>query len=180
MIAARDTTIAALQNKLEQSESRERQLEQQGRDNEEKVMSELAVKIKTSEMFQLRLEESKQLVEDRNKTIEGLMDRLDAQQRLIESRDQVIDQLKAMKNLDSGADELVSTLREQLEAMNNKVEKAVDEGERARREVSALKRELEEKNEIIAAKDKVCILLWLSLLLSVSFCCVAYTKCVAT
>ena len=118
-------------------------------------MHELAVKIKTAEGFQLKLEESKQLLEDRNKTVEGLMDRLDAQKRLIESRDQVIDQLKAMKNLDSGADELVGTLREQLEAMNLRVEKSVDEAERAKREVLALKKELEEKDDLISSAEKV-------------------------
>ena len=132
-----------------------RQLEQQGRDNEEKVMSELAVKIRAAEGFQLKLEECKQLLEDRNKTIEGLMDRLDAQKRLIDSRDQVIDQLKAMKNLDSGADELVSTLREQLEAMSGKLEQSVDETEKTKNEVRALKKELEEKSELIASAEKV-------------------------
>ena len=132
-----------------------RRLEQQGRDNEEKVMHELAVKIRAAEGFQLKLEETKQLLEDRNKTVEGLMDRLDAQKRLIETRDQVIDQLKAMKNLDSGADELVGTLREQIEAMNARVEKSVDEARRAKREISALKKELEEKSELIASAEKV-------------------------
>ena len=155
MLAKKDGIIQNLEKRLQESEGLVRQLEQQGRDNEEKVMHELAVKIKTAEGFQLKLEESKQQLEDRNKTIEGLMDRLDAQKRLIESRDQVIDQLKAMKNLDSGADELVGTLREQLEAMNGRVEKAVDEADRAKREVSALKKELDEKRELIAAAEKV-------------------------
>lgn len=155
LLAKKDGIIQNLEKRLQESEGLVRQLEQQGRDNEEKVMHELAVKIKTAEGFQLKLEESKQQLEDRNKTIEGLMDRLDAQKRLIESRDQVIDQLKAMKNLDSGADELVGTLREQLEAMNGRVEKAVDEADRAKREVSALKKELDEKRELIAAAEKV-------------------------
>ena len=155
MLSKKDGIIQNLEKRLQESEGLVRQLEQQGRDNEEKVMHELAVKIKTAEGFQLKLEESKQQLEDRNKTIEGLMDRLDAQKRLIESRDQVIDQLKAMKNLDSGADELVGTLREQLEAMNGRVEKAVDEADRAKREVSALKKELDEKRELIAAAEKV-------------------------
>lgn len=155
MLAEKDNTIQTLQNRLKESESAVRQLEQQGRDNEEKVMSELAVKIRTAEGFQLKLEECKQLLEDRNKTIEGLMDRLDAQKRLIDSRDQVIDQLKAMKNLDSGADELVATLREQLEAMNGRLEKSVDETQTAKSEVRALKKELEEKSEKIAAAEKV-------------------------
>ena len=155
LLAKKDSVIEGLEKRLHESESLVRQLEQQGRDNEEKVMHELAVKIKTAEGFQLKLEESKQLLEDRNKTIEGLMDRLDAQKRLIESRDQVIDQLKAMKNLDSGADELVGILREQLDAMNERVEKAVDEAERAKREVISVKKELEEKGEMIAAAEKV-------------------------
>ena len=155
LLAKKDVVIQGLEKRLDESEGLVRRLEQQGRDNEEKVMHELAVKIRTAEGFQLKLEESKQLLEDRNKTIEGLMDRLDAQKRLIESRDQVIDQLKAMKNLDSGADELVGTLREQLEAMNVRVEKSVDEAERAKREVVALKREIEEKSELIAVVEKV-------------------------
>ena len=157
LLTKKDSIIEGLEKRLHESEFLVRQLEQQGRDNEEKVMHELAVKIKTAEGFQLKLEESKQLLEDRNKTIEGLMDRLDAQKRLIESRDQVIDQLKAMKNLDSGADELVGTLREQLDAMNERVEKAVDEAERAKREVISVKKELEEKSEMIAAAEKVFI-----------------------
>ena len=144
-----------LEKQLHESEAHVRRLEQQGRDNEEKVMHELAVKIRAAEGFQLKLEETKQLLEDRNKTVEGLMDRLDAQKRLIETRDQVIDQLKAMKNLDSGADELVGTLREQIEAMNARVEKSVDEARRAKREISALKKELEEKSELIASAEKV-------------------------
>ena len=155
LLAKKDVVIQDLEKRLHESEGLVRRLEQQGRDNEEKVMHELAVKIRTAEGFQLKLEESKQLLEDRNKTIEGLMDRLDAQKRLIESRDQVIDQLKAMKNLDSGADELVGTLREQLEAMNVRVEKSVDEAERAKREVIAVKKEMEEKSELIAAAEKV-------------------------
>jgi len=163
LLAEKDNTIQTLQKRLEESESAVRQLEQQGRDNEEKVMSELAIKIRTAEGFQLKLEECKQLLEDRNKTIEGLMDRLDAQKRLIDSRDQVIDQLKAMKNLDSGADELVATLREQLEAMNSRLEKSVDETQTAKREVRALKKELEEKSEMIAAADKVRYYLFLNL-----------------
>ena len=145
----------ALHGQLQVSLDHNRRLEQQGRDNEEKVMHELAVKIRAAEGFQLKLEETKQLLEDRNKTVEGLMDRLDAQKRLIETRDQVIDQLKAMKNLDSGADELVGTLREQIEAMNARVEKSVDEARRAKREISALKKELEEKSELIASAEKV-------------------------
>lgn len=155
LLSKKDNTIQSLQNQLEESENMVRQLEQQGRDNEEKVMSELAVKIRAAEGFQLKLEECKQLLEDRNKTIEGLMDRLDAQKRLIDSRDQVIDQLKAMKNLDSGADELVSTLREQLEAMSSKLEQSVDETEKAKNEVRVLKKELEEKSELIASAEKV-------------------------
>lgn len=145
----------ALHGQLQVSLDHNRRLEQQGRDNEEKVMHELAVKIRAAEGFQLKLEETKQLLEDRNKTVEGLMDQLDAQKRLIETRDQVIDQLKAMKNLDSGADELVGTLREQIEAMNARVEKSVDEARRAKREISALKKELEEKSELIASAEKV-------------------------
>lgn len=155
LLAQKDEVIGDLEKQLHESEAHVRRLEQQGRDNEEKVMHELAVKIRAAEGFQLKLEETKQLLEDRNKTVEGLMDRLDAQKRLIESRDQVIDQLKAMKNLDSGADELVGVLREQIEAMNARVEKSVDEAGRAKREISALKKELEEKSELIASAEKL-------------------------
>lgn len=64
--------VQALQQQVAQLEMREQQLEEQGRQNEEKVMHELAVKIKAIEQLKIKLEESNQLVKDRTKTVQEL------------------------------------------------------------------------------------------------------------
>ena len=64
--------IQSLQHEVMRLEKREHQLEEQGRQNEEKVMHELAVKIRAIEHLQIKLEEANQLVQDRSKAVHDL------------------------------------------------------------------------------------------------------------
>ena len=148
--------LSQKENKIQELVARERQLVEEGRRNEEKCMGQLAMQIKVSEDLKKRLEEGNQLVLDRNKSIEELMDKLEAQRRLISSRDDVIEQLKQMKDLSGGNDELVSALQEQLVAMSGKIEQLVEKETAAKQQVKELQQKLEQANNLLAAKEKVC------------------------
>ena len=67
-----EDVIQSLQHEVMRLEKREHQLEEQGRQNEEKVMHELAVKIRAIEHLQIKLEEANQLVQDRSKAVHDL------------------------------------------------------------------------------------------------------------
>jgi beta-xylosidase len=93
-------------------------LEIEGRQNEEKCMADIATKIMEIQQLKLKREEVNHLLEDRNKTIQELMDKMEAQKRLISSRDEVIEHLQSMKDIQGGSDEMVTVLREQVCALD--------------------------------------------------------------
>ena len=155
--SALEDELVLKENQIQQLIEREKQLVIEGRQNEEKCMGQLAMQIQKSEDLKKRLEEANQVVTDRNKSVEELMDKLEAQRRLISSRDEVIEQLKQMKDLSGGNDEIVSVLQEQLTAMSGKIEQLVDKEAVAKQQVKELQHKLEQANNLLAAKEKVCV-----------------------
>lgn len=114
LLAEKDNIVQTLSHQLQLSQKREKDLEIEGRKNEEKCMGDIAAKIIEIQQLKLKQEEVNHLVEERSKTIQELMDKMEAQKRLISSRDEVIELLQSMKDIQGGSDEMVSVLREQV------------------------------------------------------------------
>ncbi len=90
LLAQKDSNLQHLLQELDNAEQRSKQTWEQKRVNEEKVMGELAAKIQQNTTLITKLEETAQLMAERDKSIQELCDKIEAKERLIKSRDEVL------------------------------------------------------------------------------------------
>ena len=89
LLSQKDKNLQDLLQELDNAEQRSKQTWEQKRINEEKVMGELAAKIQQNTALITKVEETEQLMAERDKSIQELCDKIEAKERLIKSRDEV-------------------------------------------------------------------------------------------
>lgn len=94
LLSQKDKNLQHLLQELENAEQRSKQTWEQKRINEEKVMGELAAKIQHNTTLITKLEETEQLMAERDKSIQELCDKIEAKDRLIKSRDEVLNSVQ--------------------------------------------------------------------------------------
>ena len=146
--------IHSLKEQIRQLEKREMDLEEQGRQNEEKCMHVVATKIHEIDKSNRELEESKILLEERNRSVQDLTDKVEAQERLLLNREEVIKQLKGMKDIQGSADAAMFELHEQLAVMTSKITQLTEDCEKKQKQVYSLERQLVDKDDLLAFKQK--------------------------
>lgn len=146
--------VHSLKEQIRQLQKREMDLEEQGRQNEEKCMHVVATQIHEIDKLNRELEENKRLLEERSRSVQELTDKVEAQERLLLNREEVIKQLKGMKDIQGSADAAVFELHEQLAVMNSKITRLTEDCEKKQKQVYSLERQLVDKDDLLAFKQK--------------------------
>ena len=151
---ANDEYIVSLKEQIQALRKREMDLEEQGRQNEEKCMHVVATQIHEIENLKRELGENKRFLDESNKNVLDLTDKVEAQERLLLNREEVIKQLKGMKDIQGSADAALFELHEQLATMNSRVKELTNDCDRKQKQIYSLERQLVDKDDLLAFKQK--------------------------
>eukprot|EP00794_Sanderia_malayensis_P012652 gene12652-13951_t len=160
LIEQKDESIQHLMASLKETEDLKDQIEEQERKNTEKLMFELAERIRAHETIQRKMEELRHVMDEKDNAVHNMADQMAAQDELLKAKEEVIKKLKRMAAGSQATEEMISTLQKAIQSKDSKINEMAQSIDKLEIDNKLLDAKIDNRDGLESSKDQTIEALW--------------------